>query len=59
MTNVSRETQHKLDQFKALVVAANDTQNLVSPASIADFDTRHIADGLSLPSWASPARGAM
>lgn len=54
MTNVSRETRDKLDHFKALVIAANSIQNLVSPASIADFDSRHIADALQLAELGKP-----
>ena len=48
MTDVPRETRAKLDRFKELVVAENAAQNLVSPASIAEFDSRHIDDGAQL-----------
>lgn len=48
MNHVSRETAAKLARFKALVIEENNRQNLVSPASLADFDTRHIEDGIQL-----------
>ena len=48
MTTVSRETQLKLERFKALVTAENENQNLVSPMSILDFETRHLQDGIQL-----------
>ncbi len=48
MTVVSRETSEKLALFRALVTAENAVQNLVSPASLADFDTRHVDDGVQL-----------
>jgi len=52
--NVSRETAERLAHFKALVTAENAVQNLVSPASLADFDTRHIDDGLQLAALGKP-----
>ena len=48
MIDVSRETADKLACFKRLVLDENQRQNLISPASIADFDTRHVEDGLQL-----------
>ena len=48
MTDVSRETRDQLDHFKALVIDENQRHNLVSPASIADFEIRHIADAVQL-----------
>ncbi len=50
--------------FKALVTAENEKQNLVSPASLAEFDTRHIADAVQLAdlgkegSWCDVGSGA-
>ncbi len=64
MNNVSRETNEKLARFKALVIDENQRQNLVSPASVADFDTRHLADGIQLAtlgntgSWCDVGSGA-
>lgn len=54
MSDVSRETQARLERFKALVIDENSRQNLVSPASIADFDSRHIADAVQLVELGQP-----
>ncbi|MCY7398975.1 MAG: 16S rRNA (guanine(527)-N(7))-methyltransferase RsmG [Sphingomonas bacterium] len=54
MSGVSRETREKLALFKALVIEGNQLQNLVSPASIADFDSRHIEDGVQLAELGKP-----
>jgi 16S rRNA (guanine527-N7)-methyltransferase len=62
--NVSRETSDRLALFKALVIAENSLQNLVSPASLAEFDTRHLDDGVQLAdlgrpgSWCDVGSGA-
>ena len=45
---VSRETEDRLAQFKALVIDENQRQNLISPASVGEFDTRHIGDAIQL-----------
>jgi 16S rRNA (guanine527-N7)-methyltransferase len=45
---VSRETEDRLAHFKALVIDENQRQNLISPASVEEFDTRHIADAIQL-----------
>ena len=54
MTSVSRETQDKLAQFKELVIAENERQNLVSAASLADFDVRHTDDAAQLVALGRP-----
>jgi 16S rRNA (guanine527-N7)-methyltransferase len=54
MTSVSRETGERLAEFKQLVIAENECQNLVSPASIAEFDVRHIDDGAQLVALGRP-----
>ena len=54
MSAVSRETLEKLAHFKALVIDENQRQNLVSPASIADFDRRHLEDGMQLAALGKP-----
>ena len=51
---VSRETADRLALFRELVTAENAKQNLVSPASLADFDTRHIEDGMQLAALGKP-----
>jgi len=51
---VSRETSKRLKLFKDLVTAENEVQNLVSPASLAEFDTRHIDDGVQLADLGKP-----
>ena len=54
MTVVSRETSDRLSHFKALVIDENMRHNLVSPASIADFDSRHLEDGVQLAALGKP-----
>ena len=54
MIVVSRETNDRLSHFKALVIDENKRQNLVSPASLVDFDTRHLADGAQLAELGKP-----
>src|SRR4029079_2544330 len=46
--DVSRETFGTLEQFAALIVEANQTQNLVGATSIPDLWERHIRDGAQL-----------
>jgi 16S rRNA (guanine527-N7)-methyltransferase len=46
--DVSRETFEQLERFVALLVVANDRQNLVAPNSIPDLWSRHILDGAQL-----------
>jgi 16S rRNA (guanine527-N7)-methyltransferase len=45
---VSRETIEKLEAFKAMVIAENSRQNLISVASIDSFWVRHIVDSAQL-----------
>lgn len=52
MTAVSRETEEQLQNYKALLTKWNATINLVSPRSIDDLETRHIADSLQLSEMA-------
>ena len=54
MTSVPRETADRLAQFKALVIDENTRQNLISPGSVADFDSRHLADGMQLAGLGKP-----
>ena len=64
MTDVSRETASRLALFKRLVLAENEHQNLISPASAAEFDARHLEDGIQLSelgkkgSWCDVGSGA-
>ncbi len=46
--DVSRETLEQLDALRALVIAENEKQNLISAASIPYFWTRHIVDSAQL-----------
>jgi 16S rRNA (guanine527-N7)-methyltransferase len=46
--DVSRETLDRLERFVALLVAANDTQNLISAATIPTIWSRHIVDSAQL-----------
>jgi 16S rRNA (guanine527-N7)-methyltransferase len=45
---VSRETHGRLDRFVALLRTANESQNLVSAASLGHVYTRHIVDSAQL-----------
>ncbi len=45
---VSRETMTKLDDFRHMVIAETEHQNLVSASSIAQFWVRHIVDSAQL-----------
>ena len=64
MTPVPRETAGVLDLFRAMVVEESERQNLVSPASMIEFDTRHVDDGVQLVplgrpgSWCDVGSGA-
>ena len=64
MSDVSRETRGKLALFKDMVFEENRDQNLVSPASLTEFDTRHLDDGAQLVklgqagSWCDVGSGA-
>ncbi len=54
MTNVSRETLLQIRRFKALVIAENTVQNLVSPRSILEFEARHVEDAIQLVALGKP-----
>lgn len=64
MSDVSRETRERLAAYKALVIAENEHQNLISPASVLEFDSRHLEDGIQLAalgkagSWCDVGSGA-
>ncbi|WP_265587457.1 16S rRNA (guanine(527)-N(7))-methyltransferase RsmG [Sphingomicrobium arenosum] len=45
---VSRETSDKIAAFEAMLLEANQTQNLISKATEADLFERHILDGAQL-----------
>jgi 16S rRNA (guanine527-N7)-methyltransferase len=45
---VSRETEARLDRFVTLLTAWQKTTNLVSPATLPQIWTRHVADSLQL-----------
>ena len=46
--DVSRETFDRLNRFADLIVAENERQNLLGPASVPDLWNRHILDGAQL-----------
>ncbi len=46
--DVPRETEERLAQLKALVLAESREQNLISESSVVAFDERHLADSLQL-----------
>lgn len=45
---VSRETESRLESFVALLLKWQETTNLVSPSTVSEIWTRHIADSLQL-----------
>lgn len=51
--SVSRETAERLHCFKALVIEENQRQNLISATTLAEFESRHIADSFQLITLAS------
>lgn len=56
LTPVSRETQQRLETFVALLLQWQTTTNLISPATIANLWTRHVADSLQLVDLAADAK---
>ena len=53
---VSRETVARLDRFVELLATWQKTTNLISPATLPEIWTRHVADSLQLFSLAPEAR---
>jgi 16S rRNA (guanine527-N7)-methyltransferase len=56
LTPVSRETQQRLETFVALLLQWQKTTHLISPATIANLWTRHVADSLQLIALAPDAK---
>ncbi|MDO5640760.1 MAG: 16S rRNA (guanine(527)-N(7))-methyltransferase RsmG [Paracoccus sp. (in: a-proteobacteria)] len=56
--NVSRETEGRLRDYASLVRKWNPSINLVAPATLADFEQRHIADSAQLFDLAQPKSGS-
>ena len=54
LSNVSRETLDRLTCYENLLQRWNRSINLVSARSLADFQTRHLADSLQLLALAPP-----
>jgi 16S rRNA (guanine527-N7)-methyltransferase len=54
--DVSRETFEQLETYVELLLAANQTQNLIAQATAPDIWTRHIADSLQLVRLAPKAQ---
>ena len=52
--NVSRETSARLAHYKSMVIDENQRQNLISPNSLAEFDTRHLEDAVQLAGLGKP-----
>jgi 16S rRNA (guanine527-N7)-methyltransferase len=53
---VSRETVQRLDRFAALLVAWQNTTNLIAPSTLPQLWTRHIADSAQLLRLAPDAK---
>lgn len=53
--SVSRETSARLEYYQAMLRKWNQRINLVSPSTLANMETRHIADCLQLADLADPA----
>lgn len=56
LTPVSRETEARLDRYVDLLVAWQAKTNLISPSTLPQLWTRHIADSLQLLGLAPSAR---
>lgn len=56
LTPVSRETPARLDRFADLLIHWQSSINLVSPATLPQLWTRHIADSLQLLALVEPPR---
>ena len=56
LTPVSRETLTRLETFVDLLLQWQRTTNLISPATISNLWTRHVADSLQLPDLAPAAK---
>lgn len=56
LTPVSRETEKRLDIYVELLLRWQQTTNLISPATIPQLWTRHIADSLQLVDLAPGAK---
>ena len=53
---VSRETEQRLTRFVDLLATWQKTTNLISPATLPEIWTRHVADSLQLFSFAPEAK---
>jgi 16S rRNA (guanine527-N7)-methyltransferase len=56
LTPVSRETEERLDRFVELLLTWQKTTHLISPSTIRNLWTRHVADSLQLIDLAPNAR---
>jgi 16S rRNA (guanine527-N7)-methyltransferase len=56
LTPVSRETEERLDRFVELLLTWQKSTNLISPSTIPNLWTRHVADSLQLLDLAPSAR---
>lgn len=56
LVNVSRETQQRLEQFVDLLLLWQQKTNLISPSTIPNVWTRHVADSLQLLDLAPNAK---
>src|ERR1700754_818220 len=56
LTHVSRETEARLDRYVALLVEWQAKTNLISPSTLPNLWTRHIADSLQLLALAPKAK---
>jgi len=56
LTPVSRETQKRLETFVDLLLQWQKKTNLISPATIPNLWTRHVADSLQLIDLAPEAK---
>ena len=56
LTPVSRETEERLDRFVELLLTWQKTTHLISPSTIPNLWTRHVADSLQLIDLAPNAR---
>ncbi|MGE0232881.1 MAG: 16S rRNA (guanine(527)-N(7))-methyltransferase RsmG [Flavobacteriaceae bacterium] len=55
-TDVSRETEERLDRYAALLVKWQKVKNLVGPRTLDDLWMRHIADSAQLIAYIAPGK---
>lgn len=55
--DVSRETQQRFEAYESLIRQWNPRINLVAPTTLAEFQSRHVADSLQIAGHVTPQAG--